>query len=287
MISQLIANAIIGASAYALAGIAFILIFAVCRRFDLSIAAMIPLGAYMVFTMQPYIGLIIAAVIAIFLSLLLGCIFEIFIFTPIAKAYETELPSLLAAIGLFTVISNILSLIYGDNRVTIRTWPVREGISVLGARITLAQIIAVLTAISLLGLLWCFLELTRLGKEMRAVADNPSLARTVGINTEVVLILSSGISSALGALAGVVIAADIDITPAMGMRPFMMGVVAMILGGGTAWRTLFGAVFLSMSQHLSMIWISSRWQDAIAFLLLMFVLVLRPKVLIETRIRSI
>jgi len=112
---------------------------------------------------------------------------------------------------------------------------------------------------------------------MEAVASDPDLARAVGIDIEGIYLWTIGLGSALAAIAGILTSYDVDMSPTMGMQPLMMGVVATIIGGNTLLGMAGGALLLGMTQHLNVIWLSSKWQDAIIFAILILFLLFRPQ----------
>jgi branched-chain amino acid transport system permease protein len=123
-----------------------------------------------------------------------------------------------------------------------------------------------------------YLSLVKSGKAMRAVANDPELANISGINSNKVILLSFAIGSALAGIAGILVSLDVDMTPTIGMNMLMMGVVAMIIGGvGSIWGIVFGSLLLALAQNLGVWYISSQWQDAIAFGILLIFLLLKPE----------
>ena len=149
---------------------------------------------------------------------------------------------------------------------------------VLGARVTPVQILTICVSIFLVTAVAAFLKKTRQGRAMRAVACDAQLASVSGINSDRVTLWAFAIGSGLAAAAGILVAADVDMTPTMGMNGLMVGVVAVIIGGrGSILGVALGALLLGMAQHLGVWKISSQWQDAIAFFILLAFLIFRPQ----------
>ena len=200
------------------------------------------------------------------------------VYKPLRKRNAKPMVCILASLGLFTVLQNVISLVFGDDAKSIRTGPVREGLEVLGARITPIQIITIATAIVVVVGLFLLMKYTRLGKAMRTVANDVELARVSGIDSDRVILWAFSIGSGLAGLAGILMALDTDMTPTMGMRPFMMGVVAMIIGGkDSILGIVLGALLLAFTQQFGAYYIGSEWQDAIAFGILLIFLLIRPQ----------
>jgi len=217
----------------------------------------------------------------------LGCLIDSFIYRPLRHKGSSPLVLLLASLGIYIVLQNVISMVFGDDAKTIRFGIVKEGINILGARITPVQITII--AVSLFLLLCCFffLKYTKMGQAMRAVANNPELARISGIESDRVILSTFALGSALAGIAGILVALDVDMTPTMGMNALMMGVVAVIIGGvGSMPGIALGALLLGMAQHLGVWKISSQWQDAIAFVVLLMFLLFRPQGFLGKKIKK-
>ena len=280
MLIQLLINIIISFSIFCGISLSFIIIYSIVRFFHFAHAVVFTSGAYFTFLFNQLFGL--SLYISIPLAILSACLFgssmELFIYKPLRKRNSTSLVLLLASLGIYIVLQNIISMVFGDDTKSIRTWQVVEGINVFGARITPVQIIIVVTSVVLLILVALYLHFSRTGKAMRAVANDPELANITGINSDKVILTSFAIGSALAGIAGILVSLDVDMTPTMGMNALMMGVVAMIVGGvGSIWGIVLGSLLLALAQNLGVWYISSQWQDAIAFAILLIFLLFKPE----------
>lgn len=194
---------------------------------------------------------------------------------------------LLASLGIYIVLQNTISLIFGDDTKSIRSGEVREGLEILGARITPIQIAIICTSIVLVIATAIFLQRTKIGKATRAVANDPELANISGIDSDRVILYTFAIGSALAGIAGILVALDVDMTPTMGMNALMMGVVAMIIGGvGSIPGVALGALLLGFAQNFGVWYISSQWQDAIAFGILLIFLLFRPQGFLGKKVKK-
>jgi len=123
---------------------------------------------------------------------------------------------------------------------------------------------------------------------MRAVANNPELARISGIESDRVILSTFALGSALAGIAGILVALDVDMTPTMGMNALMMGMVAVIIGGvGSIPGIALGSLLLGIAQHLGAWFISSQWQAAIAFVVLLIFLLFRPQGFLGKKIKKV
>jgi branched-chain amino acid transport system permease protein len=278
--STLFELVILNGSQCLLVSLSFYLIYKVATFLNFSHAIVFTLAMYLCFLFVKILAWfwVLAIPLSIILALSLGCISEAVIFKPLRKKHSSSQILLLASLGIYIVLQNVISMAFGDDTKSIRTWPVVEGINVFGARITPVQIIIIATSIVIVTMIGLFLHYSKTGKAMRAVANDPELANISGINSDRVILQSFAIGSALAGIAGILVALDVDMTPTMGMNALMMGVVAMIIGGvGSIWGIVLGSLLLALAQNFAVWYISSQWQDAIAFAILLIFLLFKPE----------
>lgn len=137
-------------------------------------------------------------------------------------------------------------------------------------------VILVVSGLLAVALFW-FLKYTKLGKAMRAVADDPMAANVVGINPERIIQASFAIGSALAGAAGILISFETNIEPTMGFSALLKGIIASIVGGiGSIPGAVLGGLFLGLAENLGIWKISAGWKDCIAFAILIVFLLIRP-----------
>jgi branched-chain amino acid transport system permease protein len=280
MDAQFFINFIIAGLHFSILAVSFDIIYRIVRFFHFSHAVVFTSGTYFTFLFSQLFGFSLLASIplAVLCSCVLGSLMEFVIYKPLRKKKSSSLILLLASLGIYIVLQNIISMVFGDDTKSIRTWPVVEGLNVFGARITPVQIIIIASSICLLLLTSSVLRFTRIGSVMRAVANDPELANISGINSNKVILTSFAIGSALAGIAGILVSLDVDMAPTMGMNALMMGVVAMIVGGvGSIRGIVLGSLLLALAQNLGVWYISSQWQDAIAFAILLIFLLFKPE----------
>ena len=212
---------------------------------------------------------------------------EVLIFSPLRFKGISLLGLLLTSLGIYIVLQNLISLSFGDDIKSIRTDPVIEGVSILGARITPIQIITILSSITLVIVLAILLKKTKLGTAIRAVANDIELANITGVTCRKLIIIVFLTGSGLAAVSGIFSALDIDMNPTMGMNALMMGVVVAIIGGMESIIGMaLGALLLSSTQHMGAWIIGSQWQDAIAFVILLVFLIFRPQGFLGRKVKK-
>ena len=279
MINQIIINSLLSSSVFLIIAISFSIIYSTTRFFHFAHAVILTSGAYFTFLFYKLVHFptFLAIPLAIFFAIVLGCSIENFIYRPLRKKGTSSIVMLLASLGIYIFLQNLISMIFGDDTKTIRSGVVKEGINIFGARITPIQIVIILTAIVVTILIIQFYKKTQLGRSMQAVASDRELAEYTGINTNRVILWSFAIGSGLAALAGILVALDVDMTPTMGMNALLMGVVVMIVGGNNIKGMVCAALLLGIAQNFGVWYISSQWKDAIAFVILVLFLLFKPE----------
>jgi branched-chain amino acid transport system permease protein len=191
---------------------------------------------------------------------------------------------LLISIGLYVLLQNVVSGVFGDDFQVLSSAQVAEGIRLWSARITPVQVVTLAAGFLSLFAVFGLERGTRFDRAMRAVASDPELASVSGVRTGAVILASFGIGSALAGLAGILAALDTAMTPEMGLNAFLMAAAALVVGGVESIPGIaFGALLVGMAQHFGAAWIGSQWQDAIAFGIILVFLVLRPRGLLGRR----
>lgn len=212
------------------------------------------------------------------LSAILGIAIDRIVYLPLRKSNSPGLVLLIASFGIFIFIQNLLQLLYGAQILTLRTGPVVEGYPIASAVITPIQILILSVSIILFAILWFIVDRTKIGKAIRAVADDPVGASVSGIYPEKVILYAFGIGSALAGMAGVLISLETNIEPTMGLNAILKGIIASIIGGiGSIPGAVLGGFFLGIVENLGIWKIQAGWKDTIAFAVLIIFLLLRPE----------
>jgi len=288
VILQLILNGVIAGSIYALIALGFAVIYRTIKFFHFAHGVVYAAGAYLAYAVarrlalvaridNAYLQMIIAVLAGVIGAAILGIIIDRVVYWPLRKKKAPNLVFLLASFGVFIFVQNLLQLIFGAQILTIRTGPVKEGHHILGAVITDIQITILIVSVSFCVSLWLFVQKTKLGKAMRAVADDPLAASIVGINPESITLAAFAIGSALAGIAGILVSLETNIEPTMGMNAILKGIIASIIGGiGSIPGAMFGGLFLGLAENLGIWKISAGWKDCIAFVILIVFLLFRP-----------
>lgn len=279
MISQHLANGLQTGAITALVGVGFFVVYRTADFFHFAHGIVLTTAAYFVFflTQTPLNIPLIYVILSIVLILGFGLLIEGMVYRPLRSLGGSSTSLLIASLGIYSLVQNSISLIFGDDTLSFRWWAVEAGWPLFGARITTVQMIITICPWLLIFFIWSLLNYTNIGKKIKSVGSNPELALIVGIDVKRIYLWAMGIGSALGGIGGILIACDVDMMPTMGMQPLMMGIVAVIMGGNTIWGTAFGAFLLGMAKNIGVIWLPTKWQDAIVFIILLVFLLFRPQ----------
>lgn len=276
---QLLVNIVITFSVLLLLAISFNIIYQTIKFFHLAHAAIITLGPYFTFTLnqQLNIPLIYAIPLAIILIIILIMIINHFIYKPLYTKKSHRFILLIASLGLYVILQNIISLIWGDDTKSIRTEITDVGNEFIGAYVTDIQITTIILCLFLFIATVIFLNKTKLGKQIRAISSNDELSNIFGINSDRTILWALIIGSVLAAATGILVAFDTDMNPTMGFNLLLYGVVAMIIGGvGNTYGLIGGALLLATAQNLGAYYIDGKWMDAIAYFILILFLIWKP-----------
>ncbi len=288
LIWQYFINALIAASIYSLIALGFTLIYRTVHFFHLAHGGVYTIGAYLTYTFfkvfNSMIGVpvipsfVISLVLSMIISGILGVLIDRMVYYPLRRKFASDLIFLLASFGVFVFIQNLVQIIYGAHIYAFRIWSIREGYKILGAVITNVQILIIISSIFIMFVLWLFLQKTKFGKAIRAVADDPVSASVIGINAEKIITIVFFIGSALAGFAGTLISLETNLEPTMGFTAILKGIIAAIVGGiGSLPGAILGGTLLGFAENLAILKIQAGWKDTIAFGILVLFLLFKPE----------
>jgi branched-chain amino acid transport system permease protein len=287
---QVIINIISTAAIYLLVAVSFTTIYYPTKFFNLAHAATISLAAYLVyfFNQQVYLPISLSVLISIIVSGFIAALLELFLYKPMRKKNVSSLSLLIASIGIYVVIQNLISLIWGDETLRLNIGEVKTGNEIAGAFITDTQVLSISVSIILFLVVLAISRYTVFGKSLRAVSDNAELCNIYGINSNKIILYAFLLGSALAAFSGILSAADTNMKPTFGFSLLLYGVVAMIIGGvGSYGGLAAGALLVATAQHLAAYYIETKWMDAVAYLILIAFLIWKPYGFTGNRLRKI
>jgi branched-chain amino acid transport system permease protein len=286
-VQQLLNGLFIG-SIYALFAIGFTLVFGILDRLNLAHPAVFAAAAFVGIELVEVGGMSIwlALPVVFVVGAILGLIIERVGFRPLKNRPDAHFAGLISSIALAGMIIALLQWRYGANT---RRFPADSfpdtTFQVFGAQVTLVQVLILGISLALVVGLSVMVRRSRLGRAMRAVAENPTAARVLGVNVDRVTATTFAISSALGAVAGALFAMNVQSAQlGMGSAIELKGLAVIIVGGmGSLPGALVGGIALGLAEVFAVQYVGSSWRDVVAFGLLFAVLLLRPQGLFGAR----
>ena len=277
-------------SIYAIIALGYTMVYGIAKMLNFAHGDIIMVGGYVAFTAMTALNLPASA--AVLLSVLfctaLGVIIEAVAYKPLRGA--NSLAVLITAIGVSYLLQNLALLIFGANPKSFQSVvPIKSMSFANGQLVISGETVAAIAACFLVMVaLTTFINKTRAGQAMLAVAEDKGAATLMGINVNATVALTFAIGSALAALAGVLLcSAYPTLTPTTGAMPGIKAFVAAVLGGiGSIPGALIGGLLLGVLENLSKAYISSKLSDAIVFSVLILVLVVRPTGILGKKMRE-
>jgi branched-chain amino acid transport system permease protein len=280
MFNQLLINGLIAGAIYALVASGFSLIYSVCKFVHFAHGVVIAFSAYFLYFLFSMMGLNFgfSVVLSIIFASLLGFLINQFVYKQLRKRRASNVILLIASVVLLIFFESLILLLFGADVKTIGYIKIAKGIEIFKAIITPLQIVIIAVSIALLILLYLFLKRTKIGKAMRAVADNKDVAEIVGISSEKIYNWSFIIGSAIAGIAGILVGLEQNLEPTMGTNLMIKGFTAAIIGGiDSVPGAILGSFLLGFAENFGIWFLPSGYKDAIAFIILFIFLLFRPQ----------
>jgi branched-chain amino acid transport system permease protein len=254
------------------------LIFGVMKVVNFAHGQLLMIGAYVTFTFfvisgfNPYV--LLAASIPILI--IIGVTIERLCFRPILGT--GKLNEIFISIGLIYILENLAAIIWSDEWRVIHSPYESITIMIAGMKIPLDYIIIIITTVVILAGLYVFLKRSRVGRAVRATSQNRKAAMLMGINVERMDMLSFGIGAGLAGAAGTLwVVSGQVFNPYMGSIPAVKAFAIVIIGGlGSIPGAIIAGLLLGMAENFTIFTLGGAWKDAIAFVILIVVLIFKP-----------
>ena len=282
MLGQVIISGLLAGSLYAMVALGLGLIFGVMRVLNIAHGPLLMLGAYVTFWLFSTVGLnpYLSLLVSMPLLYLLGMLLQRFLVRRVVDA--PELSSLLLTFGVSIALVNVAQLAFTSD---LRAVEYLTGSFVLGPfAFSKSRVIACAIAIAITVSAFLFLQKTRLGKAIRAVSQSREVAQVCGINVGRVHMIAFGLASALAAAGGSLVAVMVAIQPEMGQVYTFKSFLVIVLGGaGNYPGALLGGLLLGLIEQVSSLFLTTQVNEAVAYILLVLVLLVRPTGLLGGR----
>jgi branched-subunit amino acid ABC-type transport system permease component len=272
-------NGLSSGSIYALGAIGLSLVYGILKLVNFAHGDLMTLGGYVAFAVNVSAGLPLPVAILAALAAVaaLGLALEEALWRPMRRRGAGVLQLLLISVGLAFVIRYLIQFGWSGST---RLLDVdrNQAWHPFGLTISAVQVIVVMTAAVVLGLVALMLKTTLIGKSMRALADSFDLAEVSGVDTRRVVAATWVLAGSLAGLAGVLAAISTSLTPSTGWLRLLSVFAAVVLGGiGSAYGALAGGLMLGLVQEWSTMLVRPTYKEAVGFAVLILVLLWRPQ----------
>jgi branched-chain amino acid transport system permease protein/neutral amino acid transport system permease protein len=295
-VTELIVYGVVLGSIIALGAIGLTLLYGILRFAHFAHGDLMTLGAYLVLLLNaellPAAGIperrwgplsfgwrmLGSLVVSMGVTALVALVIDRLLYAPLRSRKSSPVILAMASLGMALILRSLIYIIWGP-QFLFYSQELRPAWELpLGVRLKPDQVCILVLALVLVLLLYLFLQRTRLGKAMRATADNPQLAWVCGIDTGRVTAWTWVIGAALASAAGVLYGLDAQLRPDMGWSFLLPLFAAVILGGiGSPLGALVGGIILGVAQQVSTAFLLPTYKPAVAFLLLIILLFVRPR----------
>lgn len=298
---QQVANGLTLGSIYALVALGYTLVYGILGLINFAHGEVVMVGALtalvaskflLAAALPPYVVFVLAFLIAALVCMALSVIIERIAYRPLRNA--PRLAPLITAIGVSIILQQLAMMLWGRSYHAMPQLLPETAFALGGVQITVIQLVIIGVAGLTMAALLVLVNRTRLGRAMRATAENPGIAALMGVDANRIIVLAFMIGSALAALAGMLVASNYGIAHYnMGFMLGLKAFTAAVLGGiGNLAGAVVGGLLLGVIEALGAGYIGdltggvlgSQYQDVFAFFVLIGVLVLRPAGLLGERV---
>jgi branched-chain amino acid transport system permease protein len=294
--TELLVYGIVLGSIIALGAIGLTLLYGVLRFAHFAHGDLMTVGAYVVLTLNaellPALGIpelkwgplsfggriLGSLVVSMGVTALVALLIDRVLYHPLRSRRASPALLAIASLGIAFILRSLIYIIWGPQFLFYSQELRPAWVLPLDVRLKPDQVFILLMALLLVFLLYLFLQRTKLGKAMRATADNPQLALVCGIDTGRVTAWTWALGAALAAAAGVLYGIDAQLRPDMGWSFLLPLFAAVILGGiGSPLGALIGGIILGVVQQVSTAFLLPTYKPAVAFVVLILLLFARPR----------
>lgn len=276
-IIQQIVNGLAIGGVYVLIALGLTTVFGILGIAHFAHGSVSMFGGYLTYFLAATQGLPLALAILLALAagMVLGALLEVLAYRPVRNASHVN--AFIVALGLTMMTEGINLELFGHEQVVIPT-SFDHVYNIGGVTVPELRLFVILSAIALIVAMTLFVDRTKTGQAIRAVAQNRDAAILMGVNVRTIPLIVFSISTVLGVCAGVMVGALFAIAPGIGEGLVIKGFAVLILGGlGSIPGAIIGGLVLGVTEALAAGFISSAYKDVIAFVVMIAVLIIRPQ----------
>lgn len=275
---QYLINGLSVGSMYALIALGYTMVYGIILLINFAHGEFMMMGAFMGSLIIGYltgVPLVVAVLIAMVGTGLLAVITERIAYRPLRD--KNRIYVLTAAIAVSVLLQNLGRVLFGASSQSFPAQFPSGSLTIGDVWLEYSQMIIMALCVVLMGCLWLIVNKTKLGTAMRATSQDLDAARLMGINVNFVISFTFFVGASLAGAVGVLYGMQYSIDPLMGIQPGLAAFVAAVLGGiGSIPGAMVGGLIIGITENLVAGYISSTYQGAITFLILIIVLAVKP-----------
>lgn len=287
---QHLINGIYIGSIYAIIALGYTMVYGIAKMLNFAHGDVIMVGAFASYTIVSATGMAVlpSILVAMAVCTVLGVIIEGLAYKPLRGT--SNLAVLITAIGVSYFLQNAAQLIWGPAEIGFKRVVNAAPIMLFDGKLRVSAEVLVTLALAVVIMvgLTLFVNKTRTGKAMRAVAEDRDAAQLMGINVNRTISITFAIGSALAAVAGVLLCSKVQsVWPTVGSMPGIRAFTAAVFGGiGSIPGAMLGGMLLGLIETMTGAFISTQFSDAIVFLVLIIILLVRPAGLLGKNVQE-
>lgn len=275
---QQVINGLSLGSIYALIALGYTMVYGIIKLINFAHGDIYMLGAYVAFITTTYFGFSFfpAMIASMVVCGILGVLIERIAYKPLRHA--TRIAALITAIGVSYVLEYTTQYVMGSEVKTYPTLLSNASFTLGPVTISMQQVYIFTITIVLMIALQLIIKKTKMGRAMRAVSVDEDAAKLMGINVDTTISFTFLLGSSLAGVAGILVGIYYNsIDPLMGMIPGLKAFIAAVFGGiGSVPGAMIGGLFIGIAETMAVAYGSSLYRDAIVYLILILILIIKP-----------